>query len=168
MHIFISLINNNDQTFSQKKGNELQHGYNFLEPNPTVLLSKLNDTAVSINVALVGGNFDDATVTFVPSDVGPITFSKSQLPYVAEGLTPLTNYTLTIVFSVGAITNCGTNGPVSANPGDIVYQPGNYFRLICSQLNSIGIYSVPPPPPPPQLSEHKFFMTPRRTCHFLK
>ncbi|XP_075255660.1 uncharacterized protein LOC142348251 [Convolutriloba macropyga] len=99
------------------------------EPNPTVLLSKLNDTAVSINVALVGGNFDDATVSFVPSDVGPITFSKSQLPYVVEGLTPLTNYTLTIVFSVGAITNCGTNGPVSANPGDIVYQPASYASV---------------------------------------
>ena len=98
----------------------------FLVPGPTVIASKTNETAVSIRVSINGGKFDSGNVSFSP--FWPTqTFDQSDLPVVLFGLTPSTNYTMTFVFGVGGVSNCGASGDRYSDPVVVQYQPGKYF-----------------------------------------
>ena len=84
--------------------------YHFLlrtVPTPTVITSKANSTTVRVDVALDGGSFDSAKVSFSPALADQQTFSDKDLPVFLAGLTSGVDYNLTFVFGVGALPTVG-------------------------------------------------------------
>ena len=88
-----------------------------------MVISKVNSTAVRLNVALDGGNFDSGNVSFSP-DTSDQTFDQDELPIVLSGLTSGVDYNLTFVFGVGKTTNCGQSGTLYSSPTVLKYLPG--------------------------------------------
>ena len=98
--------------------------FHCLVPSPSVIVAKLNATAVTVAISLSGGNFDNGNLTLDPT-VADSTFSQSDFPLTVEGLTAGTDYNLTFVFSVGdGSTDCGVNGVVNSEPVIVSYEPG--------------------------------------------
>ena len=128
----------------------------FSEPAPTIITSKINETAVSLTVALIGGNFENGTLTFTPSDISDVTFVKSDMPLIVAGLITNTDYNLTFLFSVGANSDmCGDGGSMLSDAVIRKYEPGNgvqnsaehyFFRVkICCRKNGSILFCPPPP-----------------------
>ena len=97
--------------------------YSLTDPEPTVILSKVNSTSVRVDVALNGRNFDIGNVSFSPA-VTVETFAKEDIPVMLSGLTSGVDYNLSFVFGVGETTNCGASGKLYSSPAVVEYNPG--------------------------------------------
>ena len=88
-----------------------------------MVTSKANSTTVRVDVALDGGSFDSANVSFSPA-LADETFSDEDLPVLLSGLTSGVDYNMTFVFGVGGSTNCGDDGNKYSSPIVVEYEPG--------------------------------------------
>ncbi|XP_075263206.1 uncharacterized protein LOC142354717 isoform X2 [Convolutriloba macropyga] len=98
-------------------------------PTPSVVTSRVNSTTVRVDVALDGGSFDSANVSFSPALTAQ-TFSVNDLPVSLAGLTSGVDYNLTFVFGVGDSTNCGDNGNQYSSPIVTEYEPALYASVV--------------------------------------
>ena len=100
-----------------------------------MITSRVNSTTVRVDLALDGGSFDSANVSFSPA-LPDQTFSDEDLPVLLSGLTSGVDYNLTFVFGVGSSTNCGDTGDQYSSPIVVEYEPGQQNNKNSNNTNN--------------------------------